>query len=139
MKRFRGSMAPVLPFVVIAVLTSGLTVDRASAADVTFQQAVNVVLAAQARANAINVPMDIAIVDRGGRLTVFARMDGTWIGSIDIAQAKAFTATAFCNDNAPLRPALIRCSCSRSCGQAGHCTACRAPTARMGSWPFPVV
>jgi uncharacterized protein GlcG (DUF336 family) len=27
-------------------------------------------------------------------------MDGAWIGSIDIAQVKAFTATAFCNDNA---------------------------------------
>lgn len=44
--------------------------------------------------------MDIAVVDRGGRLKGFGRMDGAWIGSIDIAQAKAFSATAFCNDNA---------------------------------------
>ena len=100
MKRFTRSMAAVLPIVGLAALISGVTFDVASAADIDFNTAVNVFLAAQARATAINVPMDIAIVDRGGRLKVFGRLDGAWIGSIDIAQAKAFSATAFCNDNA---------------------------------------
>src|SRR3970040_440252 len=59
-----------------------------------------VLIRAPIRANAIGVPMDVAVVDRGGRLKGFGRMDGAWIGSIDIAQAKAFTATAVCNDNA---------------------------------------
>jgi len=84
----------------MAMLIGGLTVDTASGADINFDQAVNVFNFAFFRATTIGVPMDIAIVDRGGRLKAFARMDGAWIGSIDIAQAKAFTATAFCNDNA---------------------------------------
>jgi uncharacterized protein GlcG (DUF336 family) len=100
MTRFMRVMAAVLPIVGLAVLISGLTPGTASAADINLSQMIDVFIAAQARATAINVPMDIAIVDRGGRLKGFARMDGAWIGSIDIAQAKAFSATAFCNDNA---------------------------------------
>ncbi|MDP1681835.1 MAG: heme-binding protein [Burkholderiales bacterium] len=37
----------------------------------------------------------IAIVDDGGHLIYLTRMDGTQIGSIDVAQAKARTALAF--------------------------------------------
>ena len=37
----------------------------------------------------------IAIVDDGGHLIYLARMDGTQIGSIEVAQAKARTALAF--------------------------------------------
>ena len=36
-----------------------------------------------------------AIIDAGNNLTAFARMDGAWLGSIDIAQGKAFTARSF--------------------------------------------
>ena len=100
MKRFAKVVAAVLPILGMAIVISGLTSDTALAAAINLTQAVAVANAAFARATAIAVPMDIAIVDRGGRLTIFARMDGAWIGSIDIAQAKAFTATAFCNDNA---------------------------------------
>ena len=39
--------------------------------------------------------MCIAVVDDGANLVAFARMDGAWLGSIDIAQDKAFTARAF--------------------------------------------
>ena len=38
---------------------------------------------------------NIAVVDAGGNLTAFARMDGAWMGSIDIAINKAFTSRAF--------------------------------------------
>src|ERR1700755_2109136 len=40
-------------------------------------------------------PMNIAIVDAGANLAAFVRMDGAWLGSIDIAINKAFTAKAF--------------------------------------------
>jgi uncharacterized protein GlcG (DUF336 family) len=51
--------------------------------------------AAEAKAAQIDVPSNIAVVDAGGNLLAFARMDGAWLGSIDIAINKAFTARAF--------------------------------------------
>ena len=39
--------------------------------------------------------MDIAVVDAGANLKAFARMDGAWLGSIDIAMKKARTARFF--------------------------------------------
>jgi uncharacterized protein GlcG (DUF336 family) len=39
--------------------------------------------------------MNIAVVDDGGNLVSHVRMDGAWIGSIDISINKAFTARAF--------------------------------------------
>jgi len=62
---------------------------------VTLEAAQSVIDAARQRARAIDVPMNIAIVDEGGNLVAFARMDGAWLGSIDIAQGKAYTARAF--------------------------------------------
>jgi uncharacterized protein GlcG (DUF336 family) len=52
-------------------------------------------MAAEAKAAQIEVPSNIAVVDAGGNLLAFARMDGAWLGSIDIAIHKAFTARAF--------------------------------------------
>ena len=39
--------------------------------------------------------MNIAVVDGGGNLVSHVRMDGAWLGSIDISINKAFTARAF--------------------------------------------
>ena len=39
--------------------------------------------------------MDIAVVDAGGNLKSFVRMDGAWLGSIDISIRKARTARWF--------------------------------------------
>ena len=100
MKRLMKVMAAALPMFLAATVFSGLLAGTAAAADINFLQMVNVIALATNRAIGIGVPMDIAVVDRGGRLKGFGRMDGAWVGSIDIAQAKAFTATAFCNDNA---------------------------------------
>ena len=61
--------------------------------DITLQQAQAAVEAARAKAQEINTKMDIAVVDAGGNLKAFARMDGAWLGSIDIACKKARTAT----------------------------------------------
>ncbi|HEX8633911.1 MAG TPA: heme-binding protein [Pyrinomonadaceae bacterium] len=62
---------------------------------VTLERALMVVAAARRKAEQIGVPMNIAVVDAGNNLTAFARMDGAWLGSIDIAQGKAYTARAF--------------------------------------------
>ena len=45
--------------------------------------------AAEKRAVEINVPMDIAVVDDGGHLMAFVRMDGAKLSSVKIAIAKA--------------------------------------------------
>lgn len=51
-----------------------------------------VMAAATRKAAALRVPMDIAVVDDGGHLIVFNRMDGAKLSSIDIAISKAWTA-----------------------------------------------
>jgi uncharacterized protein GlcG (DUF336 family) len=61
----------------------------------TLEHAEKIVAAAKAKAKAINTLMDIAVVDEGGNLKAFVRMDGAWLGSIDIAQKKARTARFF--------------------------------------------
>lgn len=61
----------------------------------TLQEAKKVVEAAEEEARHIGQPMDIAVVDGGGNLKAFSRMDGGFIGSIDISINKAFTAVAF--------------------------------------------
>ena len=43
----------------------------------------------------MGLKMNIAVVDAGTNLKAFARMNGAWIGSIDIAQKKARTARYF--------------------------------------------
>lgn len=63
--------------------------------DITLDQAAAISMAAIEKAKEIDTKMDIAIVDAGGNLKSFARMDGAWIGSIDIAIKKAKTARFF--------------------------------------------
>ncbi len=54
-----------------------------------------VIDAAEKKAVEIGQPMNIAVVDSGGNLVVHERMDGAWIGSIDIYIKKAFSSRAF--------------------------------------------
>jgi len=61
----------------------------------TMNKAQQVIEAGIAKAKEIGQPMNIAVVDAGANLQAFARMDGAWLGSIDIATNKAFTAKAF--------------------------------------------
>jgi uncharacterized protein GlcG (DUF336 family) len=65
------------------------------AVGITLEQATRIILAAKEKAEEIGVMMNIAVVDEGGNLTAFARMDGAWRGSIDIAISKALTARNF--------------------------------------------
>jgi uncharacterized protein GlcG (DUF336 family) len=63
--------------------------------ELTLEAAERIVGAAKKKAAEINTKMDIAVVDAGGNLKAFVRMDGAWLGSVDIAQRKARTARWF--------------------------------------------
>jgi glc operon protein GlcG len=60
----------------------------------TLEGARVVLAAAEKRAQEIRCPMDIAIVDDGGHLLAFARMDGAKLSSIEIALLKGRSASA---------------------------------------------
>jgi uncharacterized protein GlcG (DUF336 family) len=62
---------------------------------ITLKDARQIIAVAEAKAKEIGQPMNIAVVDAGGNLVSHVRMDGAWIGSIDISINKAFTARAF--------------------------------------------
>jgi uncharacterized protein GlcG (DUF336 family) len=63
--------------------------------DITLEQAEAAARAAVEKSRQIGAKMDIAVVDAGANLKAFARMDGAWLGSIDIAIKKARTARFF--------------------------------------------
>jgi uncharacterized protein GlcG (DUF336 family) len=58
-------------------------------------EARNIIAAGEKKAAELGVPYNIAVVDAGGGLIAHARMDGAWLGSIDISIHKAWTARAF--------------------------------------------
>ncbi len=62
---------------------------------VSLEAARKVIRAGQEKAHEIGQPMNIAVVDAGANLVAFERMEGAWIGSIDISMNKAFTSRAF--------------------------------------------
>ncbi|MEO6965215.1 MAG: heme-binding protein [Acidobacteriaceae bacterium] len=59
------------------------------------EDARRMISAAERKAKEIGQPMNIAVADEGGNLVAHVRMDGAWIGSIDISINKAYTARAF--------------------------------------------
>lgn len=61
----------------------------------TLEDARKVIAAAEKKAKEIGQPMNIAVADEGGNLVAHVRMDGAWLGSVDISINKAFTARAF--------------------------------------------
>src|ERR1700728_2348508 len=62
---------------------------------VSLADARRVIAAAEKKAAEIGQPMNIAVADEGGNIVSHVRMDGAWIGSIDISQKKAYTSRAF--------------------------------------------
>lgn len=67
----------------------------ASTNGVTLADAKKIIAAGEAKAAAIGQPMNIAVADAGGNLVAHVRMDGAWLGSVDISVKKAFTSRAF--------------------------------------------
>lgn len=55
----------------------------------TLEGARVILAAAEKKAQEIKVPQNIAIVDEGGYLLVFARMDGVKLSSVEVALTKA--------------------------------------------------
>jgi uncharacterized protein GlcG (DUF336 family) len=63
----------------------GLTSDQADA----------LIKVAKAKAVEIGVAASIVVLDVAGHLKAFSRMDGAWLGSIDVATKKARTSVLF--------------------------------------------
>jgi uncharacterized protein GlcG (DUF336 family) len=66
--------------------------------------ALRIIEAAKQKAREIKVAMNIAVVDEGNNLVAFQRMDGAWLGSINISMNKAYTARAFNMETKTLAP-----------------------------------
>jgi len=62
---------------------------------IQLEDARRIIAAAEKKAEQIGQPMNVAVVDEGGNLIAFERMANAWLGSIDIAQKKAWTSRAF--------------------------------------------
>lgn len=63
--------------------------------NITLAQAEKVIAAGKKKAKEIDTKMNICVVDGGANQVAFARMDGAWLGSADIALKKAKTARFF--------------------------------------------
>jgi uncharacterized protein GlcG (DUF336 family) len=63
--------------------------------NVSLEQAQKAIQAAIVKSTELGLKMNIAVVDAGANLVGFARMDGAWLGSVDIAIRKAKTARFF--------------------------------------------
>lgn len=62
---------------------------------ITLAQAEKMISVAKSKSIELDTKMNIAIVDAGANLVAFARMDGAWLGSLDISIKKAKTARFF--------------------------------------------
>jgi uncharacterized protein GlcG (DUF336 family) len=78
----------------ILTVTAMMT-QHVYAGNLTLEQAQTAIQAAISKAQELNTKMDISVVDAGSHLKAFVRMDGAWLGSIDIAIKKARTAILF--------------------------------------------
>jgi glc operon protein GlcG len=67
----------------------------------TLEAARAILAAAEAKARAIKVPQNIAIMDGGGHLLAFVRMDGAKLSSIEVALTKARAAALRRTPTAP--------------------------------------
>ncbi len=61
----------------------------------TLEQGLAVLQAAAAKADEIGIAASVVVLDAAGHLKAFSRMDGAWLGSIDVAMKKARTSVLF--------------------------------------------
>ncbi len=76
----------ILAFLVL--FNTGVASSQTST-DISNENALQAVLAAKEKAEALEVPVNIAVVDAGANLKAFIRMDDSFLGSIDVAIKKA--------------------------------------------------
>jgi len=94
----------------------------------TLEGARAVLAAAEKRAQEIGVPMDIAVVDDGGHLLAFIRMDGAKLSSVQIAITKAVSAAIRRMPTGPMPPGAepnVLLSLSLAIGSHGQQTPIR--------------
>lgn len=78
--------------------------DPVNTSDISLELAQAVVEGCVNRSRESDLLMNAAVVDAGGNLKAFARMDGAWLGSIDISVKKARTARYFDMETSELEP-----------------------------------
>ena len=84
-----------ITFLVLLILLSTGAVFGQSPTDIPHEDALKAVLAAKKKAEQMDVLVNIAVVDAGANLKAFVRMDGSYLGSIDVAIKKAKTSRYF--------------------------------------------
>lgn len=92
------NMLVILQFIVVSLCLTNYSLAEQDVSklylpgDITQVQAEEVIAAAVKKAVSNKLLMNIAVVDAGGNLKAFVRMDGAFLASIDIAIKKAKTA-----------------------------------------------
>src|SRR5215467_8996921 len=98
MSVFRRCMlnSTVKKLILLTILTTFMAqAQLATKKALTLEAAKQIAAAAEAEAKKNNWTMVIAVMDDGGHLIYLERMDGTQIGSVEVAQEKAITAVRF--------------------------------------------
>ncbi|MBX3441744.1 MAG: heme-binding protein [Planctomyces sp.] len=98
MHSFRGLLSAVAASSALALAFAGSACAQAPipyGEPISLEQAKQVIAAAEVEAQANNWPVAIAIVDGGGHLVAFHRLDNTQLGSIEVALQKAKTSALF--------------------------------------------
>src|SRR4051812_44867480 len=80
--------------------------DTAISVRLTEDGALKLLHAAAAKAREMNVPQCISVVDAGGHLLAFLRMDGAFVLSIDTCLRKAMTAASYGEPTGNLREGI---------------------------------
>ena len=78
----------------LVLFNTGVASSQTST-DISNEKALQAVLAAKKKAEALEAPVNIAVVDAGANLKAFIRMDDSFLGSIDVAIKKAKTSRYF--------------------------------------------
>ena len=103
----------ILAFTTLCLLTMTASAQVLDRKTLSLEAANKIIAGAIAEAKANNWLVDIAVVDEGGNLLSFQRMDGALIGSVDVAIGKARTASLFrrptkvLEEAAKTRPAIV--------------------------------
>lgn len=93
----KKTLAGLILFVVLGASPLPLVADKPTpyGAPIGLAAAKKIMAAAESKAVENEWAVAIAIVDSGGNLVLFQRLDNTQLGSIEIAQLKALTAVNF--------------------------------------------
>jgi len=92
---FRNAKSSVYVFVALCAMSASAQAPNPYGPPVSVENAKKTAAAALAEARTNNWTMAVAIVDTGGILVYYEKMDNTQIGSADLAIEKARTAVRF--------------------------------------------